>query len=307
MPWLNKRWLSFFIFSAAVGVVLISVIGWANNQEGNKVRNKLDSFGADSDLNPIWTNVNQILGTIAQVNSFDPNGKNGPSVGAKLNFVPYNDLTSPIQIFVSQINPLNFSTNGLPAQPVGLDAFGNPNSYPFDSYQAEIEIAALTKGSVPVPLTVFVEGSIQGFVYSTNFNGSVDGSDVVITFDIQRNTTTRLFAAIIFLLMWFLSLSIFVAAMSVWFRGKNTELPLVAISTALLFALPNIRNSQPGVPSPVGTTEDMVGFFWNILLVAISAISLLVKWVLQNKRPPRPPTTVPTDLESVEKLDKSGK
>ena len=56
--------------------------------------------------------------------------------------------------------------------------------------------------------------------------------------------------------MWFLSLSIFVAAMSVWFRGKNTELPLVAISTALLFALPNIRNSQPGVPSPVGTTED---------------------------------------------------
>ena len=56
--------------------------------------------------------------------------------------------------------------------------------------------------------------------------------------------------------MWFLSLSIFVAAMSVWFRGKNAELPLVAISTALLFALPNIRNSQPGVPSPVGTTED---------------------------------------------------
>ena len=56
--------------------------------------------------------------------------------------------------------------------------------------------------------------------------------------------------------MWFLSLSVFTAAMSVFFRGKNTELPLVAISTALLFALPNIRNSQPGVPSPVGTTED---------------------------------------------------
>ena len=56
--------------------------------------------------------------------------------------------------------------------------------------------------------------------------------------------------------MWFLSLSVFIAAMSVFFRGKHTELPLVAISTALLFALPNIRNSQPGVPSPVGTTED---------------------------------------------------
>ena len=89
--------------------------------------------------------------------------------------------------------------------------------------------------------------------------------------------------------MWFLSLSTFIAAMSVWFRGKNTELPLIGISTSLLFALPNIRNSQPGVPSPVGTTEDseskifffnidsisfihmfpVVGFFWNILLVAV--------------------------------------
>jgi hypothetical protein len=56
--------------------------------------------------------------------------------------------------------------------------------------------------------------------------------------------------------MWLLSLSVFIAAMSVWFRDKKTELPLVSISTALLFALPNIRNSQPGVPTPVGTTED---------------------------------------------------
>ena len=77
---------------------------------------------------------------------------------------------------------------------------GNPNSYPFDSYQAQIEIEATSDGS-DIPLTVFVEGSLQGFVYTTQFNGSsnVDGSDVVITFEIRRNTTTRLFAAIIFL------------------------------------------------------------------------------------------------------------
>ena len=56
--------------------------------------------------------------------------------------------------------------------------------------------------------------------------------------------------------MWFLSISIFVAAMSVWFRGKKVELALISISTGMLFALPNVRNSQPGVPSPVGTTED---------------------------------------------------
>ena len=126
-----------------------------------------------------------------------------------------------------------------------------------------------------------------------------------------------------FTVMWFLSLSVFIAAMSVFFRGKHTELPLVAISTALLFALPNIRNSQPGVPSPVGTTEDSeskilltvtqhiicshvaiysgrllleyfacrrqvcknpLNFLLFFLTSAFSAISLLIKWIVQNKR-----------------------
>ena len=100
--------------------------------------------------------------------------------------------------------------------------------------------------------------------------------------------------------MWFLSLSVFIAAMSVPFREKKAELPLVSISTALLFALPNIRNSQPGVPTPVGTTEDsksnillpnsayhfyshvpiyiVVGFFWNILLVAVRYVKPLLSF-----------------------------
>jgi hypothetical protein len=56
--------------------------------------------------------------------------------------------------------------------------------------------------------------------------------------------------------MWALSLSIFIAAMSVWFREKTVELGVIAISTGLLFALPNVRNSQPGIPPIAGTTSD---------------------------------------------------
>jgi len=169
---------------------------------------------------------------------------------------------------------------------------GNPNNYPFDLYNTSIFIQALIPPNQSLPLLVFTQGAVQGSIYTTQFqgltndSGSDDGSAVSVNFYIRRSTTTRVFAVIIFLLMWCLSLSIFIAAMSVWFRGKNAELPMVSILTALLFALPNIRNSQPGVPSPVGTTEDMVGFFWNILLVASSAIFLLVKWILQNKRSP---------------------
>lgn len=56
--------------------------------------------------------------------------------------------------------------------------------------------------------------------------------------------------------MWCLSGGIFVAAMSIWFREKKAEPPIIALCTALLFALPNVRNSQPGIPPIAGTTSD---------------------------------------------------
>ena len=107
MPWLNKRWISFFVFSAVAGVVLVSVVGWANNLESNKREDQLsqfsfsffslivvltdtlckDSYGTDpnSDIVPPdfgtnWTDVNQALLSIVTVNSFDPLAKTGPAV-----------------------------------------------------------------------------------------------------------------------------------------------------------------------------------------------------------------------------------
>ena len=77
---------------------------------------------------------------------------------------------------------------------------GNPNSYPFDSYDTSIDImASILPTNDGLPLTVFTLGAVQGFIYSTQFQGSDDGSEVSISFHIQRSTTTRLFAAIVFL------------------------------------------------------------------------------------------------------------
>lgn len=53
----------------------------------------------------------------------------------------------------------------------------------------------------------------------------------------------------------------------------------------MLFALPNIRSTQPGLP-PIGCTADIMGFFWNIFLVAIAGISLLATFVYQSHYSP---------------------
>lgn len=77
---------------------------------------------------------------------------------------------------------------------------GNPNSYPFDSYDTEITISASVLSTDDgLPLTMFVEGAVQGFVYTTHFQGSSDGSAVTVSFNVQRSTTTRIFVAIVFL------------------------------------------------------------------------------------------------------------
>jgi len=306
MPWLSKRWISFFTFSAASFFIIVVVVGWVNSQEAIKLRNTLESFGAipdgntDDNLATNWTGANFALGVIVGVDSFDPNSKTGPAIGVDLNYQPLNNLPSAngnnapgvgIQVLVQQ-STFNFSANAsFPLQTNNVAATGNPNSYPFDTYTGVLVIeAAVQQSGQPIPLTIYTIGAVQGFTSTTKFQGlpgdgnQVDGSVVELTFEFRRSNTTRLFSAISFLLMWFLSLSVFIATVTVWFREKNTEVPLIAISTALLFALPNIRNSQPGVPTIVGTTEDMVGFFWNLVLVGASAVALLAKYVQQNKR-----------------------
>jgi hypothetical protein len=77
---------------------------------------------------------------------------------------------------------------------------GNPNNYPFDSYDASIFInASILPTNDDLPLTLFIIGDVEGFTYTTQFQSNDGGSPIEITFDIRRNTTSRIFAAIFFL------------------------------------------------------------------------------------------------------------
>ncbi|KAI8050620.1 hypothetical protein BDF22DRAFT_745492 [Syncephalis plumigaleata] len=62
-------------------------------------------------------------------------------------------------------------------------------------------------------------------------------------------------------------LSIVIRHRYTWRYIKSRPMPLL-LGTAILFAMPNIRNSQPGIPS-VGVSSDMLGYVWNIMLVTV--------------------------------------
>ncbi|KAJ7472875.1 hypothetical protein B0H11DRAFT_2236755 [Mycena galericulata] len=293
MPHLNSRWLSFFATSIAVLFTLVAVVGYESYQEGTKEKNKLNAYGVDVNSNDAdnqftnWTSANFALAMDLTIDSFDPS-KGSTALGFHIDFFPINNLVTengtlvapavPVRLLLQSVTSNFAAQTVMPSQTVTQILDGDVNRYPFDVFTIDYQIFAFSSPSngsygTPLPITIFAQGSIQGFHIDTAFQGLVnDGSGVNISITISRSPITKAFSVVTIFVMWCLSGSVFIAAMSVFFREYKAELPLVALSTALLFALPNVRNSQPGIPAVAGTTSDMVGFFFNLLLVAVSVL-----------------------------------
>jgi hypothetical protein len=85
--------------------------------------------------------------------------------------------------------------------------------------------------------------------------------------------------------MWALSLLTFFLSLTPWIRHYKIEPPTLAIANTLLFALPALRDSQPGIPL-IGCTADVVSFFWCEMLTALSSCLMLLNYVYFTHRPP---------------------
>lgn len=94
-----------------------------------------------------------------------------------------------------------------------------------------------------------------------------------------RGFSTKLYAMMILIIMWVLSLSTVLISAYVWFFDMKIEGVLIAVTSSLLFSLPAMRNTQAAAP-PIGCTLDTAGFFWNMALVGWSVFLLLLKYTI---------------------------
>ncbi|KAJ7895293.1 hypothetical protein B0H14DRAFT_3426437 [Mycena olivaceomarginata] len=229
--------------------------------------------------------------------SFDPS-KGSTALGFNLAYVPLNDLraenvtqigvlqppTVPVRLVLQSVMN-DFRANSIMVASLGQTQVlnGDVNRYPFDVFTIEYDVYAFTSPS-----------KHDGFKIETAFRGLADdGSGVRISTTVSRNPITKAFAVIIILVMWCLSGGVFTLAISVWFQERKADTSLIAMATGLLFALPSVRNSQPGIPVVAGTTSDMIGFFFNVVLVTASAFSLVVNYIIKNRRGPVTDTKLP--------------
>lgn len=198
----------------------------------------------------------------------------------------YTFLTRPVSILIGSTS-LSFK-QGQPMPNAALSVSfesGNVNRYPFDIFSTSFLVSAsLTNDSTQsIPLTFSLTGLAQAFHITPELEDPSSPFYIQVQLTASRSFTTKFFSLFIVSSMWILSFTVFTLATTLWLRDRQVEPPTIGFCAGFLFALPAIRNSQPGAP-PIGCTVDVAGFFWNMSLVMVSTVLLMVNYIKKKQR-----------------------
>ncbi|GIL56872.1 hypothetical protein Vafri_12165 [Volvox africanus] len=161
-------------------------------------------------------------------------------------------------------------------------------------------------GSTRVPFVAAVMQKGSGFkyhvkapheMYLIGLDGRNDFSEASFIIWGNRSAISRFVSIFIVLIMWILSIIIFTQALYiVWYRKLDKVIEMASFTVTVLFALPQLRSTQPGIPTEANLVIDMTGFIWNMALVSIASIiylymfySTLVEENGNDKKPTKSP------------------
>lgn len=166
---------------------------------------------------------------------------------------------------------------------------GEPMDYPFDSHAAELSFffePGAAKGAEPasseaIPIAVEMRGSVAGLRLDTELAKENTADHAVIEIGIERATTAIFFSVFIMIAMWALVVGVLFLVFRVFSGHRKIEISMFSFLGALLFAFPALRNSQPGTP-PIGTMSDFIAFFWAEVIIALSLLSVVLRWIIRG-------------------------
>jgi hypothetical protein len=166
---------------------------------------------------------------------------------------------------------------------------GEPMDYPFDSHSAELSFffepgaakGAEGGGNEAIPMAVELRGSVAGLRLDTEYAKENTPDHAVIDIGIERASTAKFFSVFIMIAMWALVIGVLFLVFRVFSGHRKIEISMFSFLGALLFAFPALRNSQPGTP-PIGTLSDFIAFFWAEVIIALSLLSVVLRWIIRG-------------------------
>lgn len=275
-------------FIAVIVVVDIFVfVSRANTNSSNEspetYRNP-EATAANADYLEIDAQVLDINPTLATETvrlTVVPKGKfavNGSELAAPINLDATGYSASSINLKANEIPP--------PIQ-VTLGMVGDVSQYPLDTYTGLLEVtakridgAAKTEDVVPTVLTV----QSSKHDWSTGSKGlPSEGGTVSVELTAKRGAATIAFALFELSIMVLLAVMAIAMTYAAIVSRKPLEFSLFVWLVAMLFALPAIRNTMPGVPG-VGTIGDYAVFFWCLVAVACCLVTAALTYIRTSLR-----------------------
>jgi hypothetical protein len=170
-----------------------------------------------------------------------------------------------------------------------IEAHGNPNNWPFDSYTTDTLSAEVLVGSGDarqyIPARVEVTGALDGWDVSVRRVGEASQEssrpdNVVIT--LHRAKGPLIFDLGICLVLFSLPALAFAVAIQIALGRRKFVPPFVTWFAAMLFAVIPIRNFLPGAPPP-GAWIDQALVIW-VLIGLVGAMGLyMATWYRQSE------------------------
>jgi hypothetical protein len=157
---------------------------------------------------------------------------------------------------------------------------GRVTDYPFDKHKALISLQ-LEDAKNPeegAPMLANFWGSIPGFNISASQSKESTSDSMDLEVNISRSNTTVIFSVFIMMGMWIVAVIVLLQSLSVLMKGRMVEIGMFTYMGTLIFALPAVRNIQPGIP-PIGTFSDFLSFFWAEAFATIALVIVAYCWL----------------------------
>ncbi|CAO3646124.1 unnamed protein product [Cunninghamella echinulata] len=192
---------------------------------------------------------------------------------------------------------------------------GNPIDYPFDRYTGYFEMDAYikpssnasssplnesTNGRQSLPISFNLDASLTSFSFTPTFTPLNQRLGLKIL--TGRSTTTLGFSLFMCILMWALSLIMAMYGYQVLMHKRPVHAHACMLGITMLFALPALRSSQPGIPN-VGCISDILGFYWNMAIIALESITILICWVTRWDSKDSTSSKIRNEPKQMDKID----
>jgi hypothetical protein len=189
----------------------------------------------------------------------------------------------------NDLGDLQYPAGKSPAQvATTIEAHGDPNRWPFDSYSTDTLSAEVLVGQGDarqyIPARVEVTGALEGWDVSVQHVGEASQEserpdNVIIT--LHRAKGPLIFDLGICLVLFALPTLAFAVAIQIALGRRKFVAPFVTWFAAMLFAVIPIRNFLPGSPPP-GAWIDQALVIW-VLIALVGAMALyMVTWYRQS-------------------------